>query len=97
MAIRTPEELRTSLTAILGETPNDDGLTLLEDLADTMSSLTSAGSAADWKRRYDENDKAWRKRYTERFNAPVDDNNDDKQDDKKDDKPMTFESLFKEE
>lgn len=90
MAIKTPEELRTSLTAILGDDPSEDGLTLLEDLSDTMADLTGSGSNADYKAQYN----ALKKRYVERFNEPVDGG------DKKEPengKPRTFESLFKEE
>ena len=96
MAIRTGAELSDALKGILGDTPSDAGLTLLEDLNDTVSDLTSNGSAADWKQKYEDNDKAWRKRYADRFNAPVDDDNRDENSDKNDNKPRTFESLFKE-
>ena len=54
----------------------------------------------DWKQKYEDNDKAWRQRYIDRFN-----NNEEK--DEKDeslmdetddstDKKLTFENLFKE-
>lgn len=97
MAIRTQEELRTALNGILGESPTDEGITLLEDFTDTFTSLTSNGSAADWEQRYRDNDAAWRKRYTERFNAPVDGDGGSNNKPKNDNKPMTFEDLFKEE
>lgn len=96
MAIKTPEELRTALSGVLGDTPSDAGLTLMEDFSDTLASLTGSGSAHDWEQKYKDNDAAWRKRYIERFNAPANDDNDGKPTDKNDNKTMSFESLFKE-
>lgn len=96
MAIRSQEELRTALNGFLGETPSDEGLTLLEDLEDTLTSLTSDGSAASWKQKYEDNDAAWRKRYRERFNGPVEGADGGENKNKNEDKPMTFEDLFKE-
>lgn len=90
MAIKTPEELRTSLTAILGDEPSEDGLSLLEDFSDTLADLTGSGSNADYKEKYN----ALRKRYVDRFNEPIEGGN---KEEPKDDKPRTFESLFKEE
>lgn len=90
MAIKTTEELRSSLSAILGDDPSEDGLNLLEDLSDTMADLTGAGSNADYKAQYT----ALKKRYVERFNEPIEGGN---REEPKDDKPRTFESLFKEE
>lgn len=97
MAIKTPEELRTALTGVLGDAPSDAGLTLLEDMSDTLTSLTASGSAHDWEQKYKDNDAAWRKRYIERFNAPADDGEGGNKNNDNDNKPMTFESLFKEE
>lgn len=90
MAIKTPEELRASLTAILGDEPSEDGLTLLEDLSDTMTDLTGAGSNADYKAQYN----ALKKRYVERFNEPIEGGS---KEEPPEVKPRTFESLFKEE
>ena len=90
MAIKTLEELRTSLTAILGDDPSEDGLTLLEDLSDTMADLTGSGSNADYKAQYN----ALKKRYVERFNEPIEGGNKEEPNEVK---PRTFESLFKEE
>lgn len=95
MATKTLKELTDSLSAILGEAPSDDGIALLEDLNDTMRSLTGEGSANDWKQKFEENDKNWRKRYTERFNDPVNPDSGGNKNNE-DNKPMTFEDLFKE-
>lgn len=64
MAVRTRDELITSVNAIIGETPDDNGLSLLEDISDTFASYDDT---EDWKTKYEENDAEWRKRYKERF------------------------------
>ena len=68
MAIKTLEEMTTSLSAILGERNDDDALAILEDLADTYNDFNSRlADSTDWKNKYDENDREWRKRYRDRF------------------------------
>lgn len=64
MAVRTRDELITAVNAIIGETPDDNGLSLLEDISDTFASYDDT---EDWKTKYEENDAEWRKRYKERF------------------------------
>lgn len=64
MAVRTLDELITAVNAIIGETPDDSGLSLLEDISDTFASYSDT---EDWKSKYEENDAEWRKRYKERF------------------------------
>lgn len=62
MAKLTKEEAITRLTAYIGERNDDDSISLLEDISD---SLTDDGE--DWKAKYDELDASWRQRYIERF------------------------------
>lgn len=64
MAVRTRDELITAVNEIIGETPDDNGLSLLEDISDTFASYDDT---EDWKTKYEENDAEWRKRYKERF------------------------------
>lgn len=64
MAVRTRDELIEAVNAIIGETPDDNGLSLLEDISDTFASYDDT---EDWKTKYEENDAEWRKRYKERF------------------------------
>lgn len=64
MAVRTRDELIMAVNAIIGETPDDSGLSLLEDISDTFASYSDT---EDWKTKYEENDAEWRKRYKERF------------------------------
>lgn len=91
MAVRTRDELITAVNTIIGETPDDNGLSLLEDISDTFASYDDT---EDWKTKYEENDAEWRKRYKERFegkNVVVEENEDD---DKKE--KTKFEELFEE-
>lgn len=92
MAEISTEELLREIRDRTGE--SDEDLTFLENVTDTIQSLTSA---EDWKRKYEENDAAWRTRYKERFeNAPVPPKNDpaptppEPENEKK-----TFEDLFR--
>lgn len=61
MPVVSFEDLKNRVTQMLGEAPDDTGLSLLEDMTDTL--------AVDWQKKYTENDNAWRKRYKERFGS----------------------------
>lgn len=90
MAVRTLEEIITSVKNVIGETPTDDELALLEDITDTF---TDSADTEDWKRKYEENDEEWRKKYKDRFEGKkveVEELDDDIEE------KLTFESLFSE-
>lgn len=90
MAIISTEELLRQIRERTGE--SDDDLTFLENVTDTVQSLTSS---EDWKSKYEENDAAWRTRYKERFeNAPVPPKNEPIPPEPENEK-NTFEDLFK--
>lgn len=96
MAVKTLQEITTAMNTLLGDAPSDEGLALLEDITDTINN----NGNEDWHRKYEENDKAWRKRYKDRFTNPPDgvnepeglDNDGDKQARKK---PRSYDDLFK--
>ena len=90
MAVRTRDELITAVNTIIGETPDDNGLSLLEDISDTFASYDDT---EDWKTKYEENDAEWRKRYKERFEGKkvVEEIDDDEPKEK-----TKFEELFEE-
>lgn len=101
MAIKTKDELINNIKTFIGENDSDEALALLEDVSDTFADFeTKTADSTDWKSKYEENDKAWRTKYKERFSAPIksqDDSNDGdsiNDDDIEDDKPLTFENLF---
>lgn len=76
---------------------SDESISLLEDLSDTFEDLSSQVlQAGDYKKKYEENDAEWRKRYHDRFFS-MEEETTSKEDDKDDDvEKKTFESLFKE-
>ena len=76
---------------------SDESISLLEDLSDTFEDLSSQVlQAGDYKKKYEENDAEWRKRYHDRFFSAVEETT-IKEDDKDDEvEKKTFESLFKE-
>lgn len=84
MAVISREELVSAVTSRLGELPDDDGLVLLENLSDTLDSYEANANIdfeserraweeerSNYETRITELDNDWRRRYTERFNQPV--------------------------
>lgn len=94
MAVRTKQELIDALKESFGESPDDTQLAMLEDVSDTFTDLNEK-SGEDWKRKYEENDTAWRKRYTDRFSGKDDPEPGPIEHDNESPKPLTYESLFK--
>lgn len=94
MAVKTREELLQSIRARVGEQTDDETISFLEDVTDTLTDLeTRANSDENWEQRYKDNDAEWRKKYTERFfSAEPDEQIDPKENESK---PKTFEDLFK--
>lgn len=64
MAVLSREEYLNALRGRMGESPSDDDVKFLEDMTDTYDAVNSGD---DWKKKYEENDAAWRQRYTDRF------------------------------
>lgn len=87
MAKRTFAELVEQIKAYTGERDDDETLSLMEDINDTLNNET------DWQAKYNENDKAWRTKYKQRFETGTDDETDEP--DEPEEKPMTFDQLFK--
>lgn len=94
MAVRTTQEIIDALKESFGESPDDTQLAMLEDVSDTFTDLNEK-SGEDWKTKYEENDKAWRKRYTERFSGKVGSVPNPPEYDIEPPKQLTYESLFK--
>ena len=76
---------------------SDELISFLEDLSDTFEDLSSQiVQAGDYKKKYEENDAEWRKRYHDRFFSVAEETT-IKEDDKDEDvEKKTYESLFKE-
>ena len=99
MAVKTREEIMTSIRARLGDDTSDETLQFIEDVTDTLNEYeTKAGDTTDWKKRYEDNDKEWRQKYRDRFFNGSDDNSNNENDSDNGDEnkePLTFDSLFK--
>lgn len=96
--VKSKDEIMASLKAIIGEGADDDVLTLLEDINDTLSVDNTAVTAEleEWKRKYDENDAEWRKRYRDRFFGDVDETEDAIfEEESGTEEKLTYENLFK--
>ena len=76
---------------------DDNTLALLENIRDTYNDLSSkASDPENWKQKYEDNDKEWRKKYRDAFmNPPVPNNTSDPE--PQPPKSLRFEDLFKEE
>ena len=96
MAVKTREEILESLRGRFGEEPTDEDIAMLEDITDTFKDFEEKTSdATNWKNKYEENDKAWKKKYSDRFFSNDDDKNDLDEPEERDDKQMkTFDDLF---
>lgn len=94
MAVRSIDEIMTSIRARVGDDTSDETLAFVEDVSDTMNSLADA---EHWRQEYERNDAEWRVKYRDRFFNP------DKPEAPEDKSPeeekaqLTFENLFKEE
>ena len=99
MAVKTREEILESFKSRLGENTDDESISFLEDVTDTLDDFEKRanGDGTDWKSKYEENDASWRKKYTERFfsDEPNPDPNPEPKPES-DNTPRTFSDLFKE-
>ena len=80
MAIKTREEILSRFNEMLGDNTDDATLEFIGDLTDTLGSVDERNrriSELEAENQRIDND--WRKKYRERFFAPVDD--DDEEDD----------------
>lgn len=98
MAIRTREELLTSIREHMGDDTSDDALALVEDITDTLTDMENRNNNNDenWEQKYKDNDAAWRKKYRDRFFSGKGEEEDDTPPEPTPKKKLTFENLFKE-
>lgn len=72
---------------------DENSITLLENITDTINDYTNrVKDEVDWKAKYERNDAEWKRKYTDRFFAPVDPNNDIARDRKAE--TISIEDLF---
>lgn len=96
MAVRTREEIISSVRARVGEQTDDETIAFIEDISDTLTDLETRakGDGTDWKAKYEENDAEWRKKYTERFYSSSPEDNPPLPNPDGTPKPKTFAELF---
>lgn len=95
MAIKSREDLLNDLNSFIGDNEDDSAISLVEDITDTLTELETNKDNENWKTKYEENDKAWRKKYKDRFfskNENEDENEVGNEDNEK--IPKTFNDLF---
>lgn len=115
MAVKSREDLLNAITALAGDDPSDEFISLLEDIGDTYDDLTAKftpeldddGNPIDWKQRYEDNNREWKRRYVERFKGGASKNDDPGQHNPESDpaifgnqhkvETLTYDNLFKEE
>lgn len=93
MAVLSFDELIAKIKTKIGEDTSDESIELLEDVTDTFN---ANNDGKDWKTKYEENDKEWRKKYIDRFSGSGGSEPDDEEEEEEEEK-TTFEDLFKEE
>lgn len=101
MAVVSKEALLDRIRGITGgeNAESDESISLLEDLSDTFEDLSAQVSqAGDYKKKYEENDAEWRKRYRDRFFSATGDDGSAIKDDppEEHETKLTFDSLFEE-
>ena len=69
MAKITFIELRDKIIGVVGDRTDDEALSILEDVADTL-----VDEPEDWHEKYNQLDAEWRKRYRDRFNGKPEQN-----------------------
>ena len=102
--VRTKDELINALKEVIGDNNSDSAISLLEDVTDTFGDFENKLSdPEDWKKKFEENDKMWRKKYTDRFSSPVNKTDDNVEveteneidEENVEEKTPTFDDLFK--
>lgn len=96
MAVKTREEILEELKVRVGEQTDDDTISFLEDVTDTLSDLETKAKddGTDWKTKYEENDAEWRKKYIDRFYSPDPELVIEEPKPDNSEKPKTFAELF---
>lgn len=97
MAVKSLDDILKSIKERIGDEQTDEAIELLEDITDTFNDVSN-NSNEDWKRKFDENDANWRKKYRDRFFSKTDEFEDEETEetDGEDRKILKYEELFKE-
>lgn len=91
MAIKKSDELLKNFSDIVGENNEDNVISFIEDLTDTLNNIDSE----NWKEKFETNDAEWRKKYRERF-LDVKDEPESEPESESGIEPKDYEDLFEE-
>ena len=95
MAIKSKQEILEKLAKIIGENKDDDTITFIEDISDTIDDYEKkTKDTTEWEEKYKQNDADWRKKYTERFFSPSEKDEEISEPEEEQEKPLTFDNLF---
>lgn len=96
MAVKTRDEILEIIKNRIGDSTEDSDIEFLEDVTDTLDNLENKakGDGIDWKNKYEENDKAWKEKYRNRFFSSDNNDSDVDDDEGEEKKPKTFAELF---
>lgn len=93
MAVKSKEDLIAAVGALFEDAASDAAISLLEDLADTMDTLSDAEK---WHQMYLDNDKEWREKYTSRFFDAPEKGPEEPEEPEEPELKYTYEELFEE-
>ena len=93
MAIKTRDEIMTSLKTILGDNTSDEAIALVEDVHDTIGEGDLARRVKELETEKTELDNSWRKKYRDAFFTGEPEQVDEPKDEPS--TPKSFEDLFK--
>lgn len=97
MAVKNKDEILEAVKTRVGDSTDDETISFLEDVSDTLTDLeTRASGGEDWKTKYEENDKLWRERYTNRFFSKEPEPDPKPEPEPEPEVKKTFSDLFKE-
>lgn len=100
MAVLSREDFLANIRGRVGEDTSDEAMKFIEDMTDTFDDLVSKTSDKEnWKAKYEENDRAWRTKYRDRFfssdnTSPAEVKVEQTEDVIADGEETTFEDLF---
>lgn len=102
MPTLSKEEFLARIKERIGEDMSDDTIKFVEDMSDTYDDMYErANGQDDWKRKYEENDKSWREKYSSRFfsghvTTPEEVKDEQEENVKDDGEKRSYEELFEE-
>ena len=100
MPVLSREDFLANIRGRVGEDTSDEAMKFIEDMTDTYDDLVSKTSDKEnWKAKYEENDKAWRTKYRDRFfssenTSPNEAKSEQIEDVQSDGEETTFDDLF---